>query len=130
MVTLLTILHVTVCLFLVGIVLLQHGKGADIGASFGGSSQSLFGTEGPLPLLNKITTAVAVLFMVTSVALAYYSANTSTSSVMSELVKKQEQQQALEIEPVKPTEIKEIPMPTEETGAANPLEKAEKMPKE
>lgn len=83
--TLLTIVHVVVCLFLVGIVLLQHGKGADIGATFGGSSQSLFGTEGPLPLLNKITTAVAVIFMLTSVTLAYISSQTSKSSVMSEV---------------------------------------------
>jgi len=81
--TLLTIVHVCVCFFLVGIVLLQHGKGADIGATFGGSSQSLFGTEGPLPLLNKITTAVAIIFMLTSVTLAYISSETSTSSVMS-----------------------------------------------
>lgn len=81
--TLLTILHVVVCLLLVGIVLLQHGKGADIGATFGGSSQSLFGTEGPLPLLNKITTAVAVIFMLTSVTLAYFSSQASNSSVMS-----------------------------------------------
>ncbi len=81
--TLLTIVHVIVCLFLVGIVLLQHGKGADIGATFGGSSQSLFGTEGPLPLLNKITTAIAVIFMLTSVTLAYMSSQTSKSSVMS-----------------------------------------------
>jgi len=79
---LLTIVHVVVCFFLVGIVLLQHGKGADIGATFGGSSQSLFGSEGPLPLLNKITTAVAVIFMVTSVTLAYLSSQSSTSSVM------------------------------------------------
>ena len=81
--TLLTIVHVIVCLFLVGIVLLQHGKGADIGASFGGSSQSLFGTEGPLPLLNKITTASAIIFMLTSVTLAYISSTAGTSSVMS-----------------------------------------------
>ncbi len=87
--TLLIIVHVLVCLFLVGIVLLQHGKGADIGASFGGSSQSLFGTEGPLPLLNKITTAVAVIFMVTSVSLAYISAHNSTGSVMEALSKEQ-----------------------------------------
>ena len=80
--TLLTIVHVVVCLFLVGIVLLQHGKGADIGASFGGSSQSLFGTEGPLPLLNKITTASAIIFMLTSVTLAYISSRTGTTSVM------------------------------------------------
>jgi len=81
--TLLTIVHVGVCLFLVGIVLLQHGKGADIGATFGGSSQSLFGTEGPLPLLNKITTAAAIIFMLTSVTLAYISSQTSGISVMS-----------------------------------------------
>lgn len=94
--TLLTIVHVLVCFFLIGIVLLQHGKGADIGASFGGSSQSLFGTEGPMPLLNKITTAVAIIFMVTSVALAYISANKSTGSVMTELTKKQAVEQQVE----------------------------------
>lgn len=83
--TLLTIVHVVVCLFLVGIVLLQHGKGADIGATFGGSSQSLFGTEGPLPLLNKVTTAAAIIFMLTSVTLAYISTQSSKSSVMAEV---------------------------------------------
>ena len=83
--TLLIIVHITVCLFLIGIVLLQHGKGADIGATFGGSSQSLFGTEGPLPLLNKVTTLSAVIFMVTSVSLAYVSSHKGTGSVMSDL---------------------------------------------
>jgi preprotein translocase subunit SecG len=82
--TLIIIIHVVVCIFLIGIVLLQHGKGADIGATFGGSSQSLFGTEGPLPLLNKITTLSAVIFMATSVALAYFSAQSGTGSVMSQ----------------------------------------------
>ena len=83
--TILIIVHVIVCLFLIGIVLLQHGKGADIGATFGGSSQSLFGTEGPLPLLNKITTFAAVVFMVTSISLAYISAKSGSGSVMSVL---------------------------------------------
>ncbi len=90
--TLLTIIHVLVCLMLVGIVLLQHGKGADIGASFGGSSQSLFGTEGPVSLLNKITTAIAIIFMVTSVSLAYISAHKSTGSVISNIATKPVQQ--------------------------------------
>lgn len=93
MTTLLIAVHVFVCLFLICIVLLQHGKGADIGASFGGSSQSLFGTEGPVPLLNKITTLAAIVFMGTSIALAYLSANRSTGSVMRD-VQVQEQQQA------------------------------------
>ncbi len=91
MTTLIIVIHIIVCLFLIGIVLLQHGKGADVGASFGGSSQSLFGTEGPLPLLNKITTLAAIVFMGTSVALAYLSAHKTSGSVMSE-VKVQTQQ--------------------------------------
>ena len=118
MTTLLTNIHVLVCLFLIGIVLLQHGKGADVGASFGGSSQSLFGTEGPLPLLNKITTAAAIVFMMTSVTLAYYSANQSTSSVMKEVEKQQQKTMHLE----QPAEKKElvVPMPQQETtGAEN-----------
>ena len=82
MVTILTIIHILVCIFLVSIVLLQHGKGADIGATFGGGGESLFGTEGPVPILNKITTAAAVIFMVTSISLAYISAHSTTSSVM------------------------------------------------
>ena len=82
MTTILIIIHVLVCLFLIGIVLLQHGKGADVGATFGGSSQSLFGTEGPIPLLNKVTTLAAIVFMATSISLAYLSANNSTGTVM------------------------------------------------
>lgn len=82
MTTILTIIHIIVSLFLVVIVLLQHGKGADIGATFGGSSQTVFGTEGPLPLLNKVTTVAAVIFMLTSISLAWYSAQVSKGSVM------------------------------------------------
>lgn len=91
MTTLLIVLHVMVSLFLICIVLLQHGKGADIGASFGGSNQSLFGTEGPMPLLNKITTLAAIVFMGTSVSLAYLSAHKSTGSVMSEITGQEQQ---------------------------------------
>ena len=87
--TLLIIAHVVVCLFLVGIVLLQHGKGADIGATFGGSSQSLFGTEGTLPLMTQLPTAAAIIFMITSVSLAYVSTKKSSSSVMKNVVNEQ-----------------------------------------
>ncbi|NTV12831.1 MAG: preprotein translocase subunit SecG [Desulfobulbaceae bacterium] len=74
-------IHVIVCLFLIVIVLLQHGKGADIGATFGGGN-TVFGSEGPVPLLNKVTTGAAVIFMITSIGLAYLSAKTGTGSVM------------------------------------------------
>ncbi|OGQ98629.1 MAG: preprotein translocase subunit SecG [Deltaproteobacteria bacterium RIFOXYD12_FULL_55_16] len=83
--TLLTIVHIVVSLFLIVIVLLQHGKGASMGASFGGSSQTVFGTEGPLPLLNKITTWAAIVFMLTSISLAYMSTRIGDGSVMKEV---------------------------------------------
>ncbi len=83
MITLITITHIIVCVFLVSIVLLQHGKGADMGASFGGgSSQTVFGSDGPLPLLNKVTTGGAIIFMLTSLTLAYHSAHLNKGSVM------------------------------------------------
>jgi preprotein translocase subunit SecG len=120
--TLLTIVHVVVCLFLVGIVLLQHGKGADIGATFGGSSQSLFGTEGPLPLLNKITTAAAIIFMLTSVTLAYISSQSGTSSVMSEV---SASKPAAQVEVVKPLakEDMAVDKPAEEKKAVEETKK-------
>ncbi len=112
MTTLLIIIHVLVCLFLIAIVLLQHGKGADAGATFGGgSSQTLFGSEGPVPLLNKITTFSAIVFMGTSVTLAYFSAHKSTGSVMGKLPAKEA------AAPVKKEAPVTIPMPTQETPA-------------
>jgi preprotein translocase subunit SecG len=69
----LTVLHVMVCVFLVVIVLLQRGKGAEIGAVFGGGSgQTIFGSRGAGNFLTKLTTGAAVVFMVTSLSLAYF----------------------------------------------------------
>ena len=64
-------IHVLVCIFLILIVLLQTGKGAEIGAAFGGSSQTLFGPRGAGTLLSKLTVIAAVVFMVTSISLSY-----------------------------------------------------------
>ncbi len=112
MITLLTILHITVCVFLIGIVLLQHGKGADMGASFGGgSSQTVFGSDGPLPLLNKVTTGGAIIFMVTSVALAYNSAHISKGSVMKGVRTAPISQPAINTAPT------EVPVPTADEAA-------------
>ena len=66
-------LHVLVCVALVMIVLLQSGKGAQMGAAFGGSSQTLFGSPGAAGFLTKITTFAAVAFMITSLLLAFWS---------------------------------------------------------
>jgi len=80
----LTILHVIVSLFLIGVVLLQSGKGAEMGASFGSSgSQSVFGAGGGTSFLSKMTTGAAIIFMLTSLTLAYVSGMPSSSSIMS-----------------------------------------------
>ena len=72
MTTFLTILHVLVCIFLIGVVLLQRGKGAEIGAVFGGGgSSTVFGSRGAGNFLSKLTTAAAIVFMITSLSLAY-----------------------------------------------------------
>ena len=64
-------LHALVCFAIIGIVLLQAGKGADIGSAFGGGgSQAVFGSMGTPTILGKITTVVAILFMITSFSLA------------------------------------------------------------
>ena len=124
MTTILTVAHISVCLFLVIIVLLQHGKGADAGAAFGGggSSQSLFGSEGPVSLLNKITTFAAIVFMVTSVSLAYISSTSSTGSVMKSAVVVP----AANTEQAAPADPKVIPMPTVAPEEAAPTQEAPK----
>ncbi len=85
LVILLVILHVIVCLFLVGVVLLQQGKSSDLAGAFGGQgSQTAFGPRGASNLLTRLTTWSAVIFMLTSigltVALAHSSGNKSVLS--------------------------------------------------
>jgi preprotein translocase subunit SecG len=82
---LLIVIHVVVCIALIMIVLLQTGKGADMGAAFGGgSSQTLFGSTGASTFLSKATTAAAIVFMLTSLILAYMSGGKVTRSVVSD----------------------------------------------
>ena len=76
------LLHVTVCIALILIVLLQRGKGADMGAAFGGSSQAVFGSAGATSFMHKITAAAAIIFMLTSLTLALLFGRGSSSSIM------------------------------------------------
>jgi preprotein translocase subunit SecG len=79
---LIIIIHLFVCFSLIGIVLLQTGKGASMGAMFGGAgNQTLFGNTGASTFLGKITTVAAVVFMVTSLSLAYISKSGDKSVV-------------------------------------------------
>ncbi len=68
---LLLTVHIIICVFLIFIVLIQSSKGAQMGAAFGGSSQTIFGSRGATTFLSKFTTAMAIIFMVTSLLLAF-----------------------------------------------------------
>jgi preprotein translocase subunit SecG len=82
MIILLTILHIIVSLFLILVVLLQTGKGADLAGAFGGGgSQTAFGARGATTLLHKITTGAAATFMATSLVLAIVASRPSSSVV-------------------------------------------------
>jgi preprotein translocase subunit SecG len=68
---LILILHLIACFFLIAVVLLQQGKGQDLASAFGGGgTQAAFGPRGSVTLLSRITTALAAVFMITSIALA------------------------------------------------------------
>jgi preprotein translocase subunit SecG len=80
----LVIVHIIVSIALIAVVLLQSGKGAEMGASFGASgSQSVFGAGGGNTFMSKMTTGAAIIFMLTSLTLAYLSGHSGSSSIMS-----------------------------------------------
>lgn len=89
MYVLLIVLHVIVSFIMVGVILLQAGKGAEIGASFGGSSQTVFGSRGPGTFLSKLTVAAAVIFMFTSLSLSILSKGRFMSTSVLDLRKKE-----------------------------------------
>ena len=93
----LIIIHVLVCFLMVGAILLQSGKGAEIGASFGGSSQTVFGSREPANFLSKFTIIIAAIFMLTSLSLAMLAKERTFSSTVIDLKKKETSQPTPEI---------------------------------
>ena len=82
MATVLIIIHVLIAVLLIGVILVQRGQGADIGASFGGGgAQTLFGSRGSGSFLGKMTGGLAAAFMVTSLTLAFFSQQQTGSVV-------------------------------------------------
>ena len=81
MITAIVVVHIVVCITMVIVVLLQQGKGADVGAVFGGSSSTVFGASGAGNFLTKITWGCAVLFFSTSIFLAYTLTRRVTGSI-------------------------------------------------
>ena len=105
-------MHVLAAFVLVAVVLLQHGKGADIGATFGaGASQTVFGSRGAGNFLSKLTTFFVAVFMVTSISLAYFS-NPSGSDMFDDA--------PINAPAVQPSEVEELPAET--IPGAQPIE--------
>ena len=95
--TVLVVLHVVACIFLIAVVLLQRGKGAEIGAVFGsGASSTVFGSRGAGNFLTKLTTVSAVIFMLTSLSLSYLWTDSSSDRLFDEAVAEEEAPAAAE----------------------------------
>ena len=129
------IIHVVVCLALIMIVLLQTGKGADMGASFGGGgSQTLFGSSGASTFLSKATTVAAVVFMITCFTLAWLSTHKTPKSIMKDTKAFTEQEEKLPVDmPV--TQDTKVPFAqaapaTQAEDKAKPAQKEAKTPAE
>ena len=117
-----TVLHIMVCVILIVVVLLQRGKGAEIGAVFGGgASSTVFGSRGAGNFLTKLTSGAAVVFMVTSLYLSWVGSKQFSKSIMDEESKKPAAEEKSKFaEPPNP--------PTSETKQTPPALPAEKPP--
>ena len=82
------VIHILVSILLIVVVLLQPGKGGDLGSVFGGgggTSESVFGAAGAVPFLSKVTRVLAVLFLLSSLTLGYFAAKNVSSSVVTDI---------------------------------------------
>jgi len=100
----LTVIHVLVCVFLILVVLLQSGRGADVAAAFGGmGSQTAFGPRGSATVLTRATTWSAILFMITSITLSIVASRRSTGgSVLGNIKPGQSKNQPVQQQAPKP----------------------------
>lgn len=138
--TLISIVHIIACIILIGIVLLQRGKGAEAGAAFGGGGQTFFGASGAGNILTRITTCTAILFMVTSVTLAVLSKRSTAGE--GEIFKNIEAPQAPDSPPLTsdvtdtstaPAQMEnaeQTDKPTEDAALDKPLEASAEAPSE
>jgi preprotein translocase subunit SecG len=81
MIIFVTIVHVLVCIGLILVVLLQTGKGAEVGAVFGGSSATIFGSSGAGNFLSRLTTGMAIVFLITSLTLGYFAGRKPSETI-------------------------------------------------
>ncbi len=102
--TALIVFHFIISATLIGLILVQSGKGADIGAAFGGASQTVFGGRGAATFLSKVTTVAAILFLLTSISLAQMSKQSSIKSVLDTTPANQQNAPAQAIPAEQPTQ--------------------------
>jgi preprotein translocase subunit SecG len=120
MLTLVLVLHLVAALGIIVLVLLQHGKGADMGAAFGsGSAGSLFGSAGAANFLSRSTAVIAAIFFATSLGLTYFSAPSKSGGVT----------QHLDTPASKADAKPAAPAPSAPAPAGAPAEKSSEIPK-
>jgi len=116
--TLLLVVHVIAALGIIGLVLLQHGKGADMGAAFGGgASGSVFGATGSANFLSRATAILATVFFLTSMGLTWYYAHKGTSKGV------------MATQPASSAPATDVPAPTADKPAADADSKTKEIPK-
>ncbi|MDA8104548.1 MAG: preprotein translocase subunit SecG [Nitrospiraceae bacterium] len=120
MFTAILIIHVIVCFFLIFIVLVQSGKGAELGAAFGGSSQTLFGARGAATIFSKLTTIAAIVFMITSLSLAVITAKGGSVVKRTPVTQQRTNMPAAPAGPVQGTQNPSLPAPAQ-PGAPGPM---------
>jgi preprotein translocase subunit SecG len=113
--TILIVFHLVLSIGLVGLILIQHGKGADMGAAFGsGASSTVFGARGSASFLSRTTAALATLFFITSLALAYFASQATEVPGL------------MDVPPVAPAVVAEpegeVPVPMEAERGPTPSE--------
>lgn len=115
--TVLVVIHLFLAIGLVGLVLIQHGKGADMGAAFGsGASATVFGSAGAGNFLSRATAVLATLFFLTSLALAYFAMQKGEEE---SLLEKQQAAPAAVEQPVAPAKPSDLPPVPEQSAAGS-----------
>ena len=121
MYTVVVVLHILAAAAIVVLVLLQHGKGADMGAAFGsGSAGSLFGSSGAANFLSRSTGILAAVFFVTSLGLTFLSASPSKSGGVT---------QSIKTDSGKPASQPAVPAPSAPAPSGGPASKSSEIPK-
>ena len=127
--TALLVVHILVTLALIGLILIQRGKGADIGAAFGsGASNTVFGSQGSASFLTRTTAILATLFFITSLSLAYFATQKVDKQSVTEITtpaapENQDEQPPAATEPATPSDVPDVPVSGGNDKAANDVPK-------